>query len=387
MTLPDTDPPAALDRLAAANPAAASLLLLCGFLDPDHPIPVAALEAGAAALPQPLAAALLDAAAREPLWDALLYAAAGGVARGELVVNAALARAAADRVDADARRSWAEAAAQVMEKAFPTDPVKPESHPTCERLLPHARAATGHAEQAGAGLAPAAQVLHLAGRYLLEVLADPAAATDLLTRAAALRARAHGAGDVRVAWDLTYLNGALLQAGDWGVMARNAVRSAEILEAAAGPRDQIVITHVNNAALLLLRAGDTERARTWFNRALGMAEPVFGGGHPFVATILSNLGDLHAREGDGEGARHAYRKALMIDEKAYGPRHNSVARDLAKLGELLAAAGEGEAARPYLRRAAEWFTERDGADDARVLALRATLARIDAAREADTRSA
>lgn len=381
MTQADTDPPAALERLAAAHPAAASLLLLCGFLSPDHPLPVTALEAGAPLLPEPLAAALQDADAREPLWDALLDAAAGGVAGDELVVNAALARAAADRADGDARQRWASAAAQLLETAFPSDPVKPESHAACERLLPHVSAAAGHAEQAGAGLASAAQVLHLAGRYLLEVLADSARATDLLTRAAALRERAHGAGDVRVAWDLTYLNGALLQGGDWGAMARNAVRSAEILEAAAGPRDQNVITHVNNAALLLLRAGETERARTWFNRALAMAEPVFGAAHPFVATILSNLGDLHAREGDGEGARHAYRKALMIDEKVYGPRHNSVARDLAKLGELLAAAGEGEAARPYLQRAAEWFTERDGADDSRVLTLRATLARIDAARE------
>jgi hypothetical protein len=58
-----------------------------------------------------------------------------------------------------------------------------------------------------------------------------------------------------------------------------------------------------------------------------------------------------------------------------------VARDLAKLGELMAAAGEGEAARPYLQRAADWFTEQDGPDDTRVLALRATLARLDAARE------
>ncbi|HEU4557118.1 MAG TPA: tetratricopeptide repeat protein, partial [Longimicrobium sp.] len=261
------------------------------------------------------------------------------------------------------------------------DPARPESHAASQRLLPHADAAAGHAAGTGAGLASAAQVLHLAGRYVLEVRADAAAARDLLVRAAEVRERAHGGDDVRVAWDLTYLNGALLHLGEWPQMARNAVRATEILEAAAGPRDHIVITHVNNTALLLVRAGENERAHTWFNRALSLAEPVFGTAHPFVATILSNLGDLHAREGDGEAARHAYRKALQIDEKAYGLRHNSVARDLVKLGELLAAAGEGESARPYLQRAAEWFTERDGADDARVLALRATLARIDAARE------
>lgn len=381
MTLSETDPPAALDRLAAASPAAASLLLLCACLGPAHPIPVWALEAGADALPDTLAEALRDAEGRERVWDALLDAGAGGVAGDDLVMNEALVRAAAERMDGDARLAWAGAATALVEKAFPADPVKPESHDPCERLLPHADAASGCAAEHGAGLASAAQVLHLAGRYVLEVRADATAARDLLTRAAEARARAHGDDDVRVAWDLTYLNGALLHLGEWARMARNAVRATEILETAAGPGDRIVITHVNNTALLLVRAGENERARTWFNRALSLAEPVFGGGHPFMATILSNLGDLHAREGDGEAARHAYRKALQIDERVYGPRHNSVARDLAKLGELLAAAGEGESARPYLQRAAEWFTERDGADDARVLTLRATLARIDAARE------
>ncbi|HYH82484.1 MAG TPA: tetratricopeptide repeat protein [Longimicrobium sp.] len=381
MTLPDTDPPEALERLVRASPAAGAVLRLAAFLSPAHPVPVAALEAAADALPEPLAAALRDAAGREGMWDALLDAGAGGVAGDELVVNAELARAAAGRMEAEERHSWTAAAAALLEKAFPGDPVKPESRATCERLLPHAQAAAEHAAEQGAGLASAAQVLHLAGRYVLEVQGDAAAARALLTRAVELRERAHGERDVRVAWDVTYLNGALLHLGEWPRMARNAVRAAELLEAAAGPDDRMVITHVNNAALLLVRAGETERARAWFNRALALANPVFGAGHPFVATILSNLGDLHAREGDGEGARHAYRKALAIDEAVYGLRHNSVARDLAKLGELLAAAGEGEAARPYLERAADWFTERDGADDVRVLALRATLARIDAARE------
>jgi tetratricopeptide (TPR) repeat protein len=379
MTLSESDPAAALERLDEASPAAGAVLRLGAFLSPDHPIPVPALEAAAAALPEPLAAALRDHASREVMWDALLDAGAGGVAGGELVVNAELARAAAAAMDADARHAWAAAGAALLEKAFPGDPVKPESRSTCERLLPHARAAAEHAAEQGVGLASAAQVLHLAGRYVLEVQGDAAAARGMLTRAVELRERAHGARDVRVAWDVTYLNGALLHAGEWARMALNAVRAAEILEAAAGPGDRMVITHVNNAALLLVRAGETERARTWFTRALALAEPVFGGGHPFVATILSNLGDLHAREGDGEAALHAYRKALAIDESTYGPRHNSVARDLAKLGELMAAAGEGEAARPYLQRAADWFTERDGPDDPRVLALRATLAKIDAA--------
>ncbi|HEX8242010.1 MAG TPA: tetratricopeptide repeat protein, partial [Longimicrobium sp.] len=123
--------------------------------------------------------------------------------------------------------------------------------------------------------------------------------------------------------------------------------------------------------------GDLEGARAWFLRALERAQAVFGAGHPFTATILSNVGDLCLRVGDLSGAREAYGHALEIDEAVYGPGHNSVARDLAKLGELLAGLGEGAAARPYLERAAAWYAETAGPDDARTRAVRATLARID----------
>ncbi|HEU4562329.1 MAG TPA: hypothetical protein VFS20_31150, partial [Longimicrobium sp.] len=122
MTLSDIDPPAALDRLAAASPAAASLLLLCACLDPAHPIPVQALDAGADVLPEPLADALRDTEGRERVWDALLDAGAGGVAGDDLVMNDALVRAAAERMDDDARCTWAGATALMLEKAFPADP-------------------------------------------------------------------------------------------------------------------------------------------------------------------------------------------------------------------------------------------------------------------------
>src|SRR5215218_7997962 len=99
------DPQAAVERVAELAPDAADLLCLCAFLDPAHPVPVATLEAAAAALPERLAAALRDPAAREQMFDALLDAGAGGVAQGELVLGPAAAAAARARLDADARRA------------------------------------------------------------------------------------------------------------------------------------------------------------------------------------------------------------------------------------------------------------------------------------------
>lgn len=370
------DPNATVERVAELTPDAADLLCLCAFLDPAYPIPVAILDAAGDALPPRLAAALADAAVRERMFDALLDAGAGGVAGGELVLGPAAAAAARGRLDADARRAWAEAAAGVMERAFPADPTREEDRERARLLLPHAVAVARHAAEEGTALAGAAQLLYLAGRYVLEAQSDFVAARELLKHAAAARERAHGADDARVAFDLNYLNGALLHLGEWGEMAANATRAAEILESEFGPRDRTAITHVNNAALLLARAGHRGRAREWFTKALRLAEPVFGKAHPFCATILNNLGDLDRGEGDLLAAREAYRRALAIDEGAYGLRHNSVARDLAKLGEVLVETGDPAAARPHLERALAWVTETEGADDVRARHLRAVLARL-----------
>lgn len=371
-----SDPNAAVERLAELTPDPAELLCIGAFLDPAHPIPVAILDAGGDAIPPRLAAALLDPAVRERMFDALLDAGAGGVAGGDLVLRPAAAVAARERLDADARRAWTAAAAGVMERAFPADPTREEDRARAGVLLPHAVAAARHAVEEGTALVAAAQLLYLAGRYVLEARGDFLAARELLKRAVAARERAHGARDARVAFDLNYLNGALLHLGEWGEMAANGTRAAEILEAELGPRDKTAITHVNNAALLLSRAGHRGRAREWFTRALQLAEPVFGKAHPFCATILNNLGDLDRGEGDLVAAREAYRRALAIDEGAYGLRHSSVARDLAKLGEVLVDTGDPEAARPYLERALDWITETEGAADVRAVHLRAVLGRL-----------
>ncbi|MFL5541769.1 MAG: tetratricopeptide repeat protein [Longimicrobiaceae bacterium] len=374
MTQPP-DPHAAVERVAELTPDAADLLCLCAFLDPAHPIPVLALRAGGDTLPQRMMAALYDPAACERVFDALLDAGAGGVAGGELVLRPAAAAAARERLDPDARRAWAGRAARMMEAAFPDDPAREEHREPAGRFLPHVIAAALSALDQGTEPGAAAQLLYLAGRYVLEARSDFPAARGLLERAAAARAQAHGADDVRVALDLNYLNGALLHLGEWSAMAANAVRAAEILESEYGPRDRTVITHVNNAALLLSRAGERGPARAWFNRALALAEPVFGPAHPFCATILNNLGDLDRGEGDLRGAKAAYRRALAIDEAAYGLRHNSVARDLARLGEVLVDTGDPAGARPLLERALAWVAETEGPDDVRAAHLRALLAR------------
>ena len=360
-----------------AGSAATELLRLCAFLDPAHPVPVSLFDGAAGELPTTIAGALRARETREAVFDALLDQGAGGVAGGDLVLAPSAAQATREGLDLEARRDYARYAARAVAVAFPADPGKVEEHDAAARLFPHAAAAAAHAAELDVALTAAAQLFYLSGRYALEVRHDHAGARELLERAVTVRGRAHGVDDVRVAYDLNYLNGALLHFGEWGEMASNAQRAADVLEGEYGARDRTVITHVNNAALLLSRAGDRVGARAWFARALALAEPVFGRSHPFCATILSNIGDLNHVEGDTRGAREAYRRALAIDEGVYGPRHASVARDLVKLGEVLVETGEHDAARMYLSRALAWFTNGDGGDDLRASYVRRLLATLD----------
>jgi tetratricopeptide (TPR) repeat protein len=379
MSAPRPGPQPGSPGLAECAPATGELLSLAAFLDPAHPIPVSALRRGAAALPAPLAAMLGDEAARERCFDDLLARGWGGVAGDDLILRRARVEEARARLEPGGERGWAVAAAAALERAFPHDPCPEPVRAEAGRLLPHAVAAASHALALGVGLAPVAQLFHLAGRYTLEVRGDAVEARSLLERGVLARERAHGGEDARVAFDLGYLNAALLHLGEWAAMAANAVRAARILEAQYGPRDRTAITHVNNAALLLARAGDSGTAREWFARALALAQPVFGGAHPFCASILSNLGDQLQVDGDLAGARECFGRALAIDQVAHGPGHDSVARDHLRLGEVLVEAGDHASARGHLERALAWLVLAHGEQDPRALRASALLARLEAA--------
>ncbi len=267
------------------------------------------------------------------------------------------------------------ARAAELVRAFPPEPEKPDARAECERLLPDALAAADACLAADAGHEDAAHLLSLAGRFEL-ARGRAAEARRLLERAVDARERAHGAGDERLAMDLTWLNGALAAEDDRAAMAANARRATSIFEAARGPRDPVVITHVNNLGVLLHRAGELDEARATLERAHRLTAEEFGRRHPFHATVSVNLADALLDAGEAEGARRLLEEALEIDEAVYGREHASVARDLFRLGRLLARIGETTAARGLLGRALAFHEARAVPDDPRVHALRDALARL-----------
>jgi tetratricopeptide (TPR) repeat protein len=290
----------AFRQVQRASPTGADLLNLCAFLAPDD-IPQDLLRGGAQHLPEPLAEAVADPLKFDEAVAALLQYSLLERTGEALSVHRMVQAVARDRLADEARQTWVEAAARLVNDAFPFESEDVRTWPVCARLLPHALAAAGHAE-----------ALHVAPE-----------ATGYLFNQAGL-----------------YLWGRAEFAGAKAALER----ALAIFEEVLGADHPNVTTLVNNLAGVMYALGDLAGARAAFERALAIDEAAFGLDHPEVATDVNNLGLVLQDLGDLVGARAAYERALAIWEEQLGPEQPQVAIGVNNLGDVLRALGDGRGA-------------------------------------------
>ncbi len=237
-----------------------------------------------------------------------------------------------DRLDDDARKTFAHAALHAVNDAFPGDEILTsiESWATCARLAAHARAVTEEAERLGIVPEATARLLNQLGVYL--------------------RSRAEFAG-AHTCYE----------------------RALKIYEATFGPNHPEVATAVNNLGGVLRDLGDLAGARACFERALQIDEATFGPNHPNVAIRVNNLGSVLRDLGDLAGARVCYERAFQIDEATFGPNHPNVARDVNNLGLVLRDLGDLAGARACFERALNILTQFLPADHPHIKIVRGNL--------------
>ncbi|MBC8450035.1 MAG: tetratricopeptide repeat protein, partial [Chloroflexi bacterium] len=316
-------------QVQQASPAGADLLNLCAFLAPDD-IPRELLSEGAQHLPQPLADAVADPLAFDEAVMALRCYSLVEVGADALSVHRMVQAVARDRLAEEARRTWAKAAASLVNSAFPFDSDDVRTWPECARLLPHALAAAGQAEALEVASEATGRLLNQVGTYLW--------------------GRAEFAG-ARAAFE----------------------RALAIDEAVFGPDHPNVAIRVNNLGSVLKALGDLAGARAAFERALAIDEAIFGPDHPNVAIRVNNLGSVLKDLGDLAGARAAFERALAIDEAVFGPDHPEVATDINNLGAVLHDLGDLAGARVHYERALQIFREFLGEDHPRTVSVRKNL--------------
>jgi tetratricopeptide (TPR) repeat protein len=373
------------------SPAAAGLLNVCAFLAPDD-IPIAALRKGKDDLPDLLAETVADELRFDEAVAALRRYSLIERSDDGLFVHRLVQMVARDRLLDKERLISAEAAVRVVDDAFPFDSDDVRTWPDCERLLPHALAASEFGEELRLAPKATGRLLNQMGGYyqgrgryteakrgfehaikigeaafepddthvatyitnlggVLQDLGDLPAARKCHERALRIGEASLGADHPTIASYVANLGTVLQDLGDLAAAQHCYERALRINETAFGPDHPSVATYVNNLGIVLRDLGDLPAARQYLERALRIDEAAFGPDHPQVAICASNLGVVLKALGDLASARQSYERALRIDEAAFGPDHPNVAIRVCNLGVLLHDLGDPDGARQCFERA------------------------------------
>jgi tetratricopeptide (TPR) repeat protein len=305
----------ALDRVRVEAPAAEALLDLSAFFARDD-IPRELPSRFPERLPYPLAQAAADPLAYNDAMRALgRYSLATALAVHRLVQ--AVVRA---RLDTASQRRWAGIAVGLLYESFPDRSWEPSTWPTCQRLLPHALAATEHAEHRGVAGEEAGVLLDRVSDYL-RGRGQPRQARPIAEGALAVTMAALGPDDPATGDRHDTLGRILRDLGDLQGARSQLERALAIYEVALGSDDPDVAILRSTLGQVLRGLGDLAGARDQFEQALSLFETALGPDHPEVGGIRNEIAHVLWARWDLQGARVQLERALVIEEATYGPGH------------------------------------------------------------------
>jgi tetratricopeptide (TPR) repeat protein len=338
-----------LERLAGDAPASQDLLGICAFLAPED-IPRDLLPDYPALLPEQLATAVADPIGYQRAIGALRSYSLVSVTAQTLTVHRLVQAVVRHDLRPELASSLALAGLGVVEQAFPEKAYEFDHRLACARLLPHALAIIGHADDLVGDSDTTAALLHKLGLYLWG-RAEYMQAKPLLQRALAIREARLGADHPSTATSLNALGVVLLDQSDLDGARDLLERALAIYEARLGADHPDTATALSNLANVLRDQGDLDGARSLLERALAIYEARLGADHPDTASSLSNLARVLRRQGDLDGARDLLERALVIREAGLGADHPDTATALTNLAAVLRDQGDLDRARSLLERA------------------------------------
>jgi tetratricopeptide (TPR) repeat protein len=362
-----------LDRVQQEAPAAEALLSLCAFLAPDIPRDLPRDQPQV--LPEELTEVVSDPLVYNRMLAVVGRYSLATVSPTAVGVHRLVQAVIQARLGQEGERRWAEIAVGLLRESFPNDSWEVATWPTCERLLPHVLAVTGHAERLGVGGEQAGWLLHWASIYLrgrgLYRQARPIAEQALAVTEAAV-----GPADPEVAWRCDDFGRVLRELGELAEARLQSERAVAVGEAALGPDHPEVASWRANLGLVLQALGDLEGARVELERGLAISEAALGPDHPTVAIWHNNLGTLLQDLGDLAGARVQLERALEINRTVLGRDHPDTAIRHGNLAKVLWALGDLAGARTHVERALAIHEAALGPDHTYVAVGRSILGRV-----------
>ena len=335
------------------TPAAADLLRVCAFLQPDA-IPEEIILAGAKFLGIRLQVLATDPFALNRAMRALLSYSLIRRSPGEhlLSIHRLVQAVLYDAMGEQEREQWKARIVQALNAAFPEtrESVTYEMWRRCERLTPHAlycaRCAVSQGEDNGA----LAALLTKTADYLRE-RAHYRESESLYQQALHIWKRALGPDHPGVAHALSGLASLYRNQGRYEQAEPLYQHALGIYEHILGPDHPLLAHAFSGLANVYRDRGKYELAEPLYQCALGIYERALGPEHPLVAHAFNGLASLYREQGKYEQAESLYQRALHLWKRALGPDHPAVADLVNNLAELYRKQGRYEQAEPLYRHA------------------------------------
>jgi len=278
------------EKVAEGCTEATDFLNLCAFFAPDD-IPLDDIVKGARYLPEPLEATVSDKLKLDDVMEALRQYSLVILEDNVLSVHRLVQNVTYSQLDSQARRTWAEAALDIISQAYPLDSDDVKTWYDCERLIPHTIAVTNHAQTYKISNSSLSRLLNQYSIYHM-ARASYEEAEVLMKRALYIDETLLGKYHPNVAIRLNNLAG-LLQATNRLQEAEPLMeRVVELFESAYGKDHPNVATSINNLALLFQATNRRQEAEPLMKRALRIFETSLGPDHPNTEKLSFRLQKL-----------------------------------------------------------------------------------------------
>jgi serine/threonine protein kinase/tetratricopeptide (TPR) repeat protein len=406
----------ALCRLKMMLNNTVELLNLLSFLAPNN-IPIKLLCKGSKFLPENLDTILEDPFKLDEIIATIKKFSFIEKRNDYISMHELLQKIIRDELDLEERKRWLETTLHLINEAFYFDENDSNTWLECAILLPHAFAATRHADDCGIALDIQADLLNTMGLYLwhqgsyndakhvvkkaceigekvlgpehpqlaeyinnlgtiLRSLGEFEDATFQFERSFKINKIAFGPDHPKVIRDLNNLGAVLARLGFLDKAKEHLELSLSIAKKIHGEDRQKVTSFLNNLGIVNLELGDTNAALALFEHALRIDQKEYGVNNPRLSLRLSNIGDVYLERNEILKAKSYFDNAFAIDLKIYGPDHPNIASALNNLGKLYTDLGDYEEAMQDHRKALDIYSRAFGPehlDVANTLSLIAAL--------------
>jgi tetratricopeptide (TPR) repeat protein len=338
-----------LQKVQQANPAAADLLRLLSFLQPDE-LPEEVLTPGAAELGPLLQPVVADPlryheALKELFRFSLVHR---DPATKTLSLHRLTQAVVKDTLSESEQREWARRVVLMLCRVFP-NPRYYANWDLCQRCLPQAEVVVALITQWHFADAESAQLLNRLG-YYLKRRGRYDEAERLYQYALELGSQAVGEEHPVYAETLFRLGDLLHTKGNYAEAEQRYQHALKIREQVLGPDHPDVALSLHNRALLDDELGKKPSdVEALYLRALAIWEHALGLRHPDVAEGLNNLASLYRKQGRLAEAEVLLKRALLIRKEVFGEESPDLLLSMEALAELYLAQGDDEHAETLLR--------------------------------------